>query len=246
VQSVKFLDKLERKGRGWNLTLQVLDGILCHDGEMHSRQISPQPIASFNEFDRRLTAKQNDPGLVVLPATPEGCVVRLADTIAYIGKDIEDAIILNLIRREDIPENCSRRLGRTNGTIVFNLVTDLISNSSLSHPETIQIGFGEEVAEVLLELKKFNYERIYLAPETKRNIPLIRDCYQALFSFYLDCLRNNPEKLPPGVDLMADVDFLYRDHLSSEKKVRDFIAGMTDDYFITQARAIGCSVPDSL
>lgn len=246
IQSVRFLDKLERKGRGWNLTLQVLDGILCHDGEVHSRRLSPQPISDFNEFDRRLAAKEKEPKLVVLPATPEGCVVRLADTIAYIGKDIEDAIILNLIRREDIPKNCSEKLGRTNGTIVFNLVTDLISNSNLSDPKAIRIGFGEEVADLLLELKKFNYERIYLAPETKRNIPLIRDCYQTLFAFYLDCLKNNPEKLPPGVDLMADLDFIYRDHLKHERRICDFIAGMTDDYFIAQARQIGCTVPGSL
>ncbi len=246
IQSVRFLDKLERKGRGWNLTLQVLDGILCHDGEVHSRRLSPQPISDFNEFDRRLAAKEKDPELAVLPATPEGCVVRLADTIAYIGKDIEDAIILGLIRRDDIPKNCGEKLGRTNGTIVFNLVTDLISNSNLTDPEAIRIGFGEEVSDLLFELKQFNYERIYLAPETKRNIPLIRDCYQALFAFYLDCLKNNPENLPPGVDLMADLDFIYPDQLKHEKKICDFIAGMTDDYFITQARLIGCTVPDSL
>ncbi|WP_329955712.1 hypothetical protein [Desulfomarina profundi] len=75
---------------------------------------------------------------------------------------------------------------------------------------------------------------------------MIRDCYQALFAFYLDCLKNNPENLPPGVDLMADLDFIYPDQLKHEKKICDFIAGMTDDYFITQARLIGCTVPDSL
>ncbi len=243
IQSVRFLDKLERKGKGWNLTLQVLDGILCHDGEVHSRLLKPHKITSFKDFDRRLNAKEQDPQLSILPSTPEGCVVRLADTIAYIGKDIEDAIILKLIKREDIPKTCQKILGTTNGTIVFNLVTDLIKNSSLTAPEKITIGFSDRVSSVLHELKKFNYERIYLAPATKKNIPLIRDCYHNLFGFYLDCLTNKPELLPEGVDLMNDVVSLYHGPHSKEQKVLDFMAGMTDDYFLTQARAIGCTIP---
>jgi len=61
--------------------------------------------------------------------TLEGCVVRMADTVAYIGRDIEDAILLKLIRRSDIPKLCSEQLGTSNGEIVYTLVTDLISNS---------------------------------------------------------------------------------------------------------------------
>jgi len=243
IQSVRFLDKLERKGKGWNLTLQVLDGILCHDGEVHSRLLQPQKITDFKDFDQRLKEKEQNPKLTILPSTLEGCVVRLADTIAYIGKDIEDAIILKLIERKDIPENCQEVLGNTNGTIVFSLVTDLIENSSLNGPEETTIGFSREVSDVLHELKKFNYERIYLAPAIKQNIPLIRECYRNLFTYYLDCLANRPEMIPEGVDLMSDIDSLYSGKHSMEEKVCDFIAGMTDDYFIAQAKAIGCNVP---
>jgi dGTPase len=243
IQSIRFLDTLERKGRGWNLTLQVLDGILCHDGEVHSRLLSPQNLTDFEGFDRNLRAKEEDPHLAILPSTPEGCVVRLADTVAYIGKDIEDAIILGLIKRQDIPKICSELLGNTNGTIVFTLVTDLIENSTLGIPGETTIGFGEEVSAALYQLKQFNYEKIYLAPATKRNIPLIRECYRRLFSFYLDCLKNRPGTLPKGVDLMSDMDSFYQGPYSKEEKVRDFIAGMTDDYFLTQAESIGCIVP---
>ncbi|MBW1634849.1 MAG: HD domain-containing protein [Deltaproteobacteria bacterium] len=244
LQSVRFLDKLERKGTGWNLTLQVLDGILCHDGESHSRLLRPQPINGFEDFDRRQKEKEQDPQLSIRPSTPEGCVVRLADTIAYIGKDIEDAIILGLIRRQDIPENCQKMLGSTNGTIVFNLVTDLIENSSLDNPDQITIGFSEHVSTLLQDLKNFNYEKIYLAPATKRNIPLIRDCYHQLFAFYLNCLTERPELLPEGVDLMSDMEHIYCGPHSNEEKVVDFIAGMTDDYFLNQARDIDCKVPE--
>jgi dGTPase len=243
IQSVRFLDRLERKGRGWNLTLQVLDGILCHDGETHARQLRPKPLKSFTEFDQNQAAKTADPAFPLLPGTLEGCVVRLADTIAYIGRDIEDAIILGLISRTEIPPRCREILGDSNGTIVYRLVTDLISNSCSDTPECAMVGFSEELADVLEELKRFNYQRIYLAPATKKKNPLIRECYRRLFHFFLDCLEGSPRTLPKEVDLMTDIDPLYLPQYSSPEKVRDFIAGMTDDYFIRQAGAIGCIVP---
>lgn len=243
IQSVRLLDKLERKGRGWNLTLQVLDGILCHDGEVHSQDLRPEPIDTFEEFDLKLEKKSKDPKHINMPSTLEACVVRLADTIAYIGRDIEDAIILELITREDLPKNCKAILGSTNGTIVYNLVTDLITHSRTTEPGSALIGFSEEVAAALKELKTFNYEQIYLAPATKQQNPLVRDCYRRLFEHYLDCLNGSSQQLSSGVDLMTDINPLHLHKYSSEEKARDFIAGMTDDFFLNQARLIGCKVP---
>ncbi|TKB25291.1 HD domain-containing protein [Desulfopila sp. IMCC35006] len=245
IQSVRLLDRLERKGRGWNLTLQVLNGILCHDGEVHSRNLHPEPMATFAEFDQKLEDKSQYPERATMPATLEGCVVRLADTIAYIGRDMEDAIILGLIRREDLPEKCRTILGNTNGTIVYTLVTDLITHSHLGDTaESSSIGFSEEVAATLQELKAFNYERIYLAPSTKQQNPLVHDCYRRLFDHYLACLDGSTGNLCGDVDLMTDISPHYLQHYSSEEKVRDFIAGMTDDFFLKEARLIGCRVPE--
>jgi dGTPase len=241
--SVRFLDNLERKGKGWNLTLQVLDGILCHDGEIHSRSLSPEPLTTFQEFDRKQSKKERNQKTDLLPATLEGCVVRLADTVAYIGKDIEDAIILNLIQRTDIPPSCRKTLGDTNGTIVYTLVTDLISNSDTTVSNTSSIGFSEHISAVLQQLKAFNYKHIYLAPETKSKTPLIRNCYRKLFAFYLNCLKSSPDELPDEIDLMADMALPHQEKYLPEEKVRDFIAGMTDDYFLKQAKKIGCPVP---
>lgn len=103
--------------------------------------------------------------------TLEGCVVRMADTVAYIGRDIEDAILLGLIDRQDIPQSCRKGLGSTNGEIVYTLVTDLIANSFI--PTTTEkangfIGFSDRVATLLKELKDFNYSNIYLHPRTKK------------------------------------------------------------------------------
>lgn len=248
LQSVRFLDQLERKGRGWNLTLQTLDGILCHDGEIHSRALEPDRALTFELFEQKILAKQNDPEHGLVPATLEGCVVRLADTIAYIGRDIEDAIILGLICRHDIPARCRKLLGETNGTIVYNLVTDLIANSTLPAPGTTggtgdcAVGFSPEVSETLKELKQFNYQRIYLAPETKQDYPLIGDCYRALFEHYLGHLTGKGNGTKLNVDLMTDVANRY-DEAMPAAMVRDFIAGMTDDFFLRQAEEIGCRVP---
>jgi len=92
LQSVRFVENIERKGRGLNLTLQVLDGILCHDGEIHAQALYPRPEKDFHILDKEIADKAANPALPVTPMTLEGCVVRMADTISYIGRDIEDAI----------------------------------------------------------------------------------------------------------------------------------------------------------
>ncbi len=248
IQSVRALDRLERKGRGWNLTLQTLDGILCHDGETNTYRLSPEPLTDFTELDRKIRAKAADPGHELRPMTLEACVVRLADTIAYIGRDIEDAIVLGLIRRDDIPGRCRERLGATNGSIVYNLVTDLITHSRVAAPGTEipsgshSIGFSDPVAEALGELKRFNYRCIYLTPETQKHMPLIERCYQSLFAFYLQHLENGTAA-ELDVDLMGDLEASYTSRQPAAARVRDFIAGMTDDYFLKQARSIGCPIP---
>ena len=114
VQSVQFLDKVERKGLGWNLCLQTLDGVLCHDGEVHDKKLEPDAAKTFDTLDQELEKKRNNPQTILMPMTLEGCVVRIADTIAYIGRDIEDAIRLNLIKRSELPQESVKSLGNTN------------------------------------------------------------------------------------------------------------------------------------
>jgi dGTPase len=249
IQSIRFLDKLERKGKGWNLSLQTLDGILCHDGEIHSQHLTALPATRFADFEAKLKAKEADPSCNLTPMTLEGCVVRLADTVAYIGRDIEDAIILGLIKRADIPRRCVEILGKTNGSIVYSLVTDLISSSVIPHPgdtattETPHIGFSDRVSEALFELKQFNYSNIYLNPRTKQYLPLIKNCYESLFESFLVHLQKNNNSFSSRVDLMTDMGETYRQTHPPEAMVRDFIAGMTDDFFLQQAAGIGCEIP---
>ena len=240
LQSVRFLEHIEKQGRGLNLTLQTLDGIMCHDGEVDLMRLRPERGKDFNEFDRQRRAKEQNPKHPLTPMTLEGCVVRLSDTIAYVGRDIEDAIELELISRDDLPPRPAALLGRTNGTIVYHLVTDLIQHS---HSRDA-VGFGEETAAALLELKKFNYEQIYLNPALKKDLHLIEACYEAMFDRYLDCVRHGR-----GDGVRREfIEHLEGSHLRAtapEVIVRDFIAGMTDDYFLSQAALLGCRLPTS-
>jgi len=230
VQSVRFLDRIERKGRGWNLSLQVLDGILCHDGEIHEQRLRPQPGKTFADLDREMEAKTRNPDTALIPMTMEGCVVRLADTISYIGRDIEDAIRLNLIRREEIPPRCAARLGNTNGAIVYNLVEDIILNSL----EQAFVGFSPEVAAILKELKEFNYHRIYRNPKIKWQEHKIGRLFEMLFEIYLEDLEKGNRESALFTGFLDGMSPEYITSHAPAEIVRDFIAGMTDAYFLKQ------------
>lgn len=241
VQSVLFLDCLEKGGRGWNLTLQTLDGILCHDGEVHQQSLGPERESTFEAFDAKLAAKNADPDMALAPMTLEGCVVRFADTISYIGRDVEDAIELGLIGREELPAECRNVLGRTNGTIVYRLVTDLIENGTAGD----RIRFSPEVGESLGRLKKFNYERIYLNPVIKRGYDRIRACYRSLFETFLDHVDRKERNSAISKDFLDGMEKDYRRRTAPAAMVRDFIAGMTDSYFLAQAAGLGCQMPEN-
>lgn len=240
LQSVVFLERLERQGRGLNLTLQTLDGIMGHDGEIHNRTLKPRRDKSFADFDRELAAKAADPKLELAPMTLEGCVVRFSDTIAYIGRDIEDAIELKLIRREEIPAPCAEILGRSNGKIVYRLVADLIRNGA-AHDE---LAFSPPVSEALQALKAFNYERIYRNPAIKQGLGLIEACYRRLFAQYLEELAAGGPVSPFFTEFLASQSAQYREETPPAAIVRDFIAGMTDAYFLRQAALCGCQLPE--
>ncbi len=230
LQSVRFLEKIERKGRGWNLTLQVLDGILCHDGEVHAPSLHPQPEKTFPSFDDELSNKAADPKRPLTPMTLEGCVVRMADTISYIGRDIEDAIRLGLIKRADIPRNAAKILGDTNGTIVYNLVTDVIRNS-LDQPF---IAFTSEVSQALKDLRTFNLAHIYLNRKIKPHSESIKRLFNLLFQRFLQDLEKGNEASIIFTEYLHGMSDDYKDAATPPVVVRDFISGMTDKYFLRQ------------
>jgi dGTPase len=176
--------------------------------------------------------KSQDPSAILTPMTLEGCVVRLADTISYIGRDIEDAIRLNLISRDEIPASCGALLGITNGAIVYNLVEDLIQNSM----EKDGVGFSPEVSEALRELKSFNYERIYQNPKIKGEVGKIGRMFETLFELYLEDFAEENRESDLFSGFLDGMSAEYIDSHSPPEVVRDFIAGMTDEFFMRQGQ----------
>ena len=230
VQSVQFLDRVERKGKGWNLCLQTLDGILCHDGEIHNQVLEPEQKKTFEMLEKEMALKKENPSTPLMPMTLEGCVVRMADTISYIGRDIEDAIRLNIIERTDLPKESVDVLGNTNGTIVYHLVTDVIKSSF----QNTYIAFSRKVSEALKQLKDFNLERIYMSPKIKKDTDIIKTLFGRLFEKYLDDIEKENHSSMIFKGFLEDMSGDYIQNHCNEEIVRDFIAGMTDQYFLRQ------------
>jgi dGTPase len=232
VQGVRFLELIEKKGAGWNLSLQVLDGILCHNGEVHNVALYPDKGKDFTRLEEEIKKVTENPEFPIWPMTLEGCVVRMADTISYIGRDIEDAIRLGLIKRNEIPLDCRDRLGETNGTIVYTLVEDVIAES-LEKP---YVSFSPEVAEALKKLKDFNQEFIYTDPKAKSQTNKLQLMFGLLFEKYYKDLKAGNENSVIFREFLDGMSPQYRDNTSPAMIVRDFIAGMTDDYFLRQCQ----------
>ncbi len=230
IQSVRFLQDIERKGKGCNLTLQVVDGIFCHDGELHPDVLRPQREKTFETLIDEMKRKHEDPSLDICPMTLEGCVVRIADIISYIGRDIEDAIRLGLIDRVQLPKDCKEVLGKTNGTIVYTLVEDLVA-SSLGKA---CISFSNKVGKALRELKEFNEEHIYRNYRIKEQISKIKLMFELLFEKYFRDFEAGNENSDIYKEFLDGMSLEYTKSTPAAGIVRDFIAGMTDDYFLDQ------------
>lgn len=231
VQSVRLLMNLENGGLGSNLTLQTLDGILCHNGESCFKEYAPV-IKTQEQFLKQYEDCYIDPMAIkkLIPMTLEGCVVRLSDIVGYVGRDIEDAIRLGILKKEQIPKEITNVLGSDNRTIVNTILLDVIDHST-NQP---CIKMSDKVYQALVSLKKFNYEYIYNKANTKEQIEEYKKMFSLLFEVYLKQLKIN--------DLDSDIYQIFLKNMSSdyinknsnERKVIDFIAEMTDDYFIKE------------
>jgi len=234
VMSVRYLERLEKNGRGLNLTLGTLDGILCHDGESDFTNLQPEGPSTFEEFDRRLALRQHDPLAHVFPMSREGCLVRLCDSISYVGRDLEDAIEIGLVNRRDLPEAIVATLGDTNGKIVYRLVDDLRRNC-LEHRQKGLIAFSPTVAESLTALKNFNRQNIYQNPAIKTEAPKIERLYRILFEHFLREFESGQSRSPAIQDFLDHLDPGYPLEHNPAEMTRDCLAGMTDEYFIRAA-----------
>ena len=230
IQSVRNLMYIEKFGNGYNVSLQVLDGILCHNGELVSSKYEPKSKTKEEFLEEYKNAYYDiNVAKYLTPMTLEGCVVRISDVIAYLGRDIEDGIRKKLITYKDVPSQITDVLGKNNSEIINTIITDIIKNS-YGKP---YLQISDNIFNAINALKKFNYEYIYdksLSDEEKEKLELM---FRSLITTYVkDIKENNTE---------SNIYKLYLRHMSEEYQKNtperiaiDYVSGMTDEYFIKQ------------
>lgn len=235
IQGVRHYMEVENHGEGLNLSVQVLDGIMCHNGEMLSNVYTPvaktkeEFLREYQEAYHDLKASSHNH-----PMTLEGCVVRISDIIGYIGRDIEDAIELGLFERSELPKEITEVLGNTNSDIMNTIILDIIENS-LDKPYIV---LSERVYRALFALKKFNGENIYSKSMTKEDIEYYRSGMNQLYHIYLDDINGNRVESVIYTVFLNSQSPRYLKVTDARRKVIDFIAGMTDDMFIREVKRV--------
>ena len=236
AQSVRILDKLEKHGKGLNLTLQVLDGILGHNGEAEFLQLTPDKknlhwdILDQNVKNCLTIPRAEKIDSHIFPSTMEGSVVRLADLISYLGKDFEDAITLGIVKREELPLDIVHTLGSTNKEIINKLCLDILENS-FDQP---YIKFSQEVFEALKAMKDFNYEKIYYCELISSQREKFSKMVEALFYCYMEDLEKNNMSSDIFKHFIVHHQGEYWETENKARMVADYMAGMTDQYFLKQ------------
>lgn len=228
VHSVRVLDRL----MPYNLTLQTLDGILCHNGEMELCHYAPGQMSGFDEFDQAVEHCYRDItyNKVLIPSTLEGCVVRICDIIAYLGKDRQDA--MRAKRIESVSLFPDGPIGTTNAEIINNLTVNIIENS-YGKP---YIKMDSAYFEALSAAKESNYRLIYFKDDNEYTDTIV-PMMQKMYSQLREDLEQERKNSPIFTHHIKDVEstFYRNEPYRNEGKdqiVVDYIASMTDDYFL--------------
>ena len=240
IHSVRVLDGI----LPCNISLQTLSGIATHDGERELPVYTPKPLSSFEEFDDIIESCYVDKVNVhrLIPATLEGCVMRVSDMIAYLGKDRQDAMRAGMIESEDFDAG---EIGNNNSEIINNLMVNVIENS-YGKP---YIMLDEKHFKALSDIKKENYQKIYLSDTVKSKFdptikPMMSEIYDRLLSDLNTGVKDSPIFLHHIDYVNAAKPSRITPYEDSEPNqiVVDYIASMTDDYFIDLHRYL---FPDS-
>lgn len=227
IESLHIVDYISRKGKGLNLTFQVRDGIISHDGEVHNARLKPDTAKTEAGIDAYISAKKTGNNVQWMPATLEGCVVRVTDTISYIGQDIEDAIRFNILTRDQLPKEQVAYLGNTNSHIIETLIKSVIVNSY----DQDWIAFDSETSEHLLALKRFNYKHIYTDENVKKSNAIIYRTMHVMYDKYMHDIQENNKDSKIFKHFLDHKRPEYLEMFSPAEWVRDYIATMTDRYF---------------
>lgn len=206
INSYRVVEKIANNGKGLNLTYAVKDGIICHNGEVFEQSIKPNfTIKNLDSINDRTN----------YPLTWEGCIVRFSDKIAYLGRDIEDALVAGFIVDLDIPENIKAKIGSNNSEIINHLILELVRNST----ET-ELSFSNECFKLLCDLRDYNYKKIYNHPTIKEYKEYCRRIISNVYKYLSDLYSNN----------MFDIEFYKKSHMNVDKYFGRYLENMNDFY----------------
>ncbi len=202
-QSLRVVEVLENNGRGLNLTCEVRDGILKHSK------------GYGNIMD-------DDPAEMAV--TVEGQVVRVADIMAYLNHDLDDAIRSGVIRRAQVPESCVSVLGKTHSERATTMIRDLVYTSQVVGAR-LQLRISDPVFSAMTELRRFLYENVYRSPQVHNEFIKARRILSELYEFFY----NHPDRLQVELTRLEMEKCLESDD-DTDRLVCDLIASMTDEY----------------
>lgn len=234
VQSLRVLDSLEEHNGhyGLNLTFEVRDGIVSHCGESYGEKFL---------IPRRDKTKEHLYDFVkdrtIAPATLEGCVVRFADKIAYVGRDMEDAMRAGILDDIDsLPRSISARLGSSNSQIINTLVADIIHTSRKLGGDIISLSDNNfEAFNMLLVSSKDNiYMNDRIKTYEKKTNLIIEELFEVFYDLLDDALNNNEKLISSKNDMVKQFASYVLKHPKMDEPeiliVSDYISGMTDNY----------------
>ena len=193
-QSVRIVERLEKNGKGLNLTHEVRDGMLKHSAPTVGGLETPA---------------------WGVPETPEGWVVRLADKIAYLHHDIDDAMRAGIIAEDDLPKEIRSALGHDRAERLDTMVYDVVVNSF----GKAEVGLSPEVLEATNALRDWMFQNVYLAGPAKTEDQKAQGVLLELLRYF----EAHPDRMPVEYQRIADADGVKR-------AVADYVAGMTDEY----------------
>lgn len=202
-QSLRVVDKLENKGDGLNLTYEVRDGILKHS-KGYGTIISDKPGE--------------------MAVTLEGRIVRVADIIAYLNHDLDDAIRSGVIRRDEIPQTIVITLGRNHSERATTMIHDLIY-SSQGPNGSVDLKMSDAVYKEMRLLREFLYLEVYRSPRVHNQFVKAKKILTDLYYYFLENENSLQEEL-----VNMEMDKCHEAFQPKERVVCDFIASMTDRY----------------
>jgi len=239
AHSLRVVDRLAHGGTGLNLTRAVRDAIVCHNGERMERTLSPEDVA--HEPQEKLTA-------VSRPATWEGCAVRMADKIAYLGRDMEDAITAGILKVRDLPDTLRDHAEGLNSYIIDYFVEDLLAASVRENC----LALSEDAYDRFTAWYRFNLEHIYRHPSlseyerrTTRILNMLLEALLARAEKYLsdprlafaDATGEEPLYKDYG-EYFLELQKMYLTEGDPYRLCVDYVAGMTDQYALEQVRRL--------